>query len=92
MLNKYQRDQYPWLSDSTLRIKDVFIFLHNEILDFASFITSTPADKKIREGVVEKVSKVVKEVYPKAEVLVFGSCATNLNLPHSDIDLLVYYP
>ena len=25
-------------------------------------------------------------------MLVFGSCATGLNLPNSDIDLLVYYP
>ena len=25
-------------------------------------------------------------------MLVFGSCATGLNLPHSDIDLLVYCP
>ena len=31
---KYDRDQYPWISDFTLKIKDAFIFLHNEILDF----------------------------------------------------------
>ena len=32
------------------------------------------------------------KAYPEAKVLVFGSCATGLNLPNSDIDLCVYYP
>ena len=36
--------------------------------------------------------KVVNTVYPQAKVFVFGSCATGLYLPNSDIDLLVYYP
>jgi non-canonical poly(A) RNA polymerase PAPD5/7 len=35
---------------------------------------------------------VVKESYPNAVVMVFGSCATGLNLQNSDIDLLVYNP
>lgn len=34
----------------------------------------------------------MKECYPDAVVMVFGSCATGLNLPASDIDLLVYNP
>ena len=32
------------------------------------------------------------KVYPDAKVLIFGSCASGINLPQSDIDLLVYYP
>lgn len=32
----------------------------------------------------------MKDIYPTAVVMVFGSCATGLNLPKSDIDLLVY--
>lgn len=39
---------------------------------------------------VKRVKAVVKEAYPEAQVLVFGSCATGLNLPNSDIDVLVY--
>lgn len=35
---------------------------------------------------------MVKREYPEAVVMVFGSCATGLNLPSSDIDLLVYNP
>jgi len=89
---KYDRDQYPWLSDFTLKIKDAFIFLHNEILDFVKFIESTPEDLRIRKEVVTRVKSVVKSCYPDACVMVFGSCATGLNLPNSDIDLLVYLP
>lgn len=41
---------------------------------------------------VRRIRAVVKEVCPDAKVMVFGSCATGLNLPQSDIDLLVYQP
>jgi len=66
--------------------------LHNEILDFQRFIESTPEDLKIRKQVVTRVKNVVRQCYPDACVMVFGSCATGLNLPNSDIDLLVYLP
>lgn len=39
---------------------------------------------------MRRIKKVVKDIYPNAVVMVFGSCATGLNLPKSDIDLLVY--
>ena len=42
--------------------------------------------------VMDKVSKVVYECYPTAQVMVFGSVANGLNLPNSDIDVLVYLP
>ncbi len=66
--------------------------MHNEILDFQRFIESTPEDLKIRKQVVTRVKNVVRQCYPDACVMVFGSCATGLNLPNSDIDLLVYQP
>lgn len=89
---KYDRDQYPWVSDFTLKVKDAFLFLHNEILDFVKFIESTPEDLKARKKVVKRVKQVVRSCYPEAQVMVFGSCATGLNLPNSDIDVLVYLP
>ena len=86
------RVKYPWLSKSTLKIKDIFLFLHSEILDFAEFVSPTPEDIKKREIVVDRVRAVLLRSYPDAKVCVFGSCATGLNLPSSDIDLLCYYP
>ena len=43
-----------------MRIKDAYIFLHNEILDFVKFIESTPEDLLIRKQVVKRVKDVVK--------------------------------
>ena len=66
--------------------------MHNEVLDFVRFIEASPEDLRVRKQVVSRVKKVVKQCYPDALVMVFGSCATGLNLPNSDIDLLVYQP
>lgn len=38
------------------------------------------------------MEEVIKGIFPEADVFVFGSCATGLNLPNSDIDLVVYQP
>ena len=37
--NQFDREEYyPWLSEKTMRIKDIHAFLHNEILDFVKWI------------------------------------------------------
>lgn len=41
---------------------------------------------------VDRVRSVILKSYPYAKVCVFGSFATGLNLPSSDIDMLCYYP
>ena len=66
--------------------------LHSEILDFVKWIEQSPEEKSTRENLVKRIKKIVKSCYPDAVVMVFGSCATGLNLPMSDIDLLVYNP
>lgn len=66
--------------------------LHNEILDFHNFVKANSEDVLKKKLVVKKLRSVIKELYPEAKVLVFGSCATDLNLPNSDVDLLVYNP
>jgi len=91
--SKYDREnQYPWLRRETMRIQDVFLFLHNEILDFVEFVSQTPAELEIRRQVVRTIKDLILRCYPDAKVMVFGSTATGLNLPNSDIDLLVYNP
>ena len=66
--------------------------MHNEILDFVRWIQQDEEEKIQRENLVKKIKKVVLDSYPDAIVMVFGSCASGLNLPNSDIDLLVYNP
>lgn len=66
--------------------------LHNEILDFVDFVKANTEDKVKKQLVVKKLREIIKGLYPKAKVLVFGSCATDLSLPNSDVDLLVFNP
>jgi len=49
-----------------LRVKDIFLFLHSEILDFVNFVSATKADKIQRREVVERVKKVIHKTYPDA--------------------------
>ena len=36
---KFDKRRYPWLSKRTLKIKDIFLYLHSEILDFVEFVS-----------------------------------------------------
>ncbi|CDW89037.1 poly rna polymerase [Stylonychia lemnae] len=91
--SKFNReDEYPWLTDDTLKIRDAQIFLHNEMLDFMRYFERTDQDHELRRKVVGKISNIIKECYPESQVMIFGSCATGLDLPNSDVDMLVYYP
>jgi len=50
---KYNRSiKYPWLNDRTLRIKDIHLYLHSEILDFVEYVSPTKADIQLRKQVV----------------------------------------
>lgn len=82
------------MSDDTVKTQNenIHAFLHNEVLDFEKWMQPSDNDRSSREALVKKIKRVVKESYPDAVVMVFGSCATGLNLPNSDIDLLVYNP
>jgi len=40
--NKSDNYHYPWLSKRTMRIKDISLFLHSEILDFIEFLKESP--------------------------------------------------
>jgi len=87
-----KEENYPWLSEHTLNTKEVQTRFHSEILDYVKWIEPSKEQESTRSELVKKIKRVVKESYPDAAVMVFGSCATGLNLPNSDIDLLVYHP
>lgn len=66
--------------------------LHEEIISFDKFISPTEQERKARNIVVDKVTKIMHELWPNATVRPFGSLYTGLYLPHSDIDLVVTCP
>lgn len=42
---RFDKTKYPWLSNKTLKIKDIFLFMHSEILDFVEFVSQSKEDK-----------------------------------------------
>jgi non-canonical poly(A) RNA polymerase PAPD5/7 len=63
--------------------------LHNELVAFAKMLEPTPAEAAARAESVARVREAVASVFPSARLLVFGSYATGLYVPTSDIDVVV---
>ncbi|XP_039122643.1 LOW QUALITY PROTEIN: terminal nucleotidyltransferase 4B [Dioscorea cayenensis subsp. rotundata] len=77
-----------WLR-SGRRFRSPMLQLHKEILDFCDFISPTTGEQALRTAAVERVSDVVKYIWPHCKVEVFGSFTTGLYLPTSDIDVVI---
>lgn len=46
----------------------------------------------LKEQLIENISAVIKKALPQSEIKVYGSHATKLCLPWSDIDLVIITP
>ena len=64
--------------------------LHKEIIAFSEYIAPTIEELYMRNEIICRITKVIKEQLPHAEVDVFGSYKTGLFLPTSDIDMVVF--
>ncbi|KVH93037.1 Nucleotidyl transferase domain-containing protein [Cynara cardunculus var. scolymus] len=71
------------------RFKSPMLQLHKEILDFCDFLSPTSEEQVSRNTAVEGVSDVIKYIWPKCKVEVFGSFKTGLFLPSSDVDMVI---
>ncbi|XP_075044952.1 terminal nucleotidyltransferase 4B isoform X3 [Mixophyes fleayi] len=77
----------PWKNRN---YSDEVIGLHEEILDFYKYMSPRPEEEKMRMEVVNRIENVIKNLWPSADVQIFGSFKTGLYLPTSDIDLVVF--
>ncbi|XP_043101384.1 terminal nucleotidyltransferase 4B [Puntigrus tetrazona] len=77
----------PWKSRN---YSEGVLGLHEEIKDFFEYISPRPEEEDMRLEVVTRIHRVIKDLWPNAEVQVFGSFSTGLYLPTSDIDLVVF--
>lgn len=64
--------------------------LHDEINDFYEYIKPRPSERQMRAEVIDRVRKVITDKWPQAQVHEFGSYRTDLYLPTSDIDVVVF--
>ncbi|XP_058485764.1 terminal nucleotidyltransferase 4B [Solea solea] len=77
----------PW---KVRNYSEGIVGLHEEINDFYEYISPRPEEEKMRLEVVDRIKGVIYDLWPSAEVQVFGSFSTGLYLPTSDIDLVVF--
>jgi non-canonical poly(A) RNA polymerase PAPD5/7 len=82
----------PWISKSTLRIKNTLIRFHNEIIDFSKYVSPSEEEHLKREAAFQKLKTIVTDLLPDAQVHCFGSFVTKVYLPNADIDLVVLKP
>jgi non-canonical poly(A) RNA polymerase PAPD5/7 len=71
------------------RLRSPLLRLHTEIVDFCRFTEPTTAEAASRAAAVARVRAVVTSIWPGAKLAVFGSFATGLYLPTSDIDTVI---
>ncbi|KAF7708001.1 terminal nucleotidyltransferase 4A-like [Silurus meridionalis] len=77
----------PW---KTRRYSPGVNGLHEEIVDFYTFMSPRPEEEAMRRDVVNRIESVIKNLWPASSVQIFGSFSTGLYLPTSDIDLVVF--
>ncbi|KAH0285797.1 hypothetical protein M436DRAFT_49763 [Aureobasidium namibiae CBS 147.97] len=67
-------------------------WLDAELLNFAQWMETTPAENAARAKLSETLLDLIKQVDPALQVETFGSQATGLSMPNSDIDIRIVDP
>lgn len=81
---------YPWIKDHDhSKQKEIADWFTMEMKDFVNYISPSQAEIVTRNRVINQLKQKVGDFWPGTEVHVFGSCATDLYLPGSDIDMVV---
>ncbi|KAL3240073.1 non-canonical poly(A) polymerase TRF5 [Nakaseomyces bracarensis] len=82
--------EFPWiLNHDHSRQREISDWLTAEIRDFVSYISPSKDEIKTRNRTISKIRRAVKELWPDSDLHVFGSYATDLYLPGSDIDCVI---
>lgn len=81
---------YPWiLNHDHSTQQEVIDWLCLEIRDFVAYVSPSRSEIESRNRTISKLRSAVKEFWPDADLLIFGSYATDLYLPGSDIDCVI---
>jgi len=79
---------YPWARKSFY--DPSLEGLHEQIQHFIDWLSPTTEERVMREDVTKRVREVVTEIWPHATVEIIGSSCTNLCVPTSDVDIVVF--
>jgi non-canonical poly(A) RNA polymerase PAPD5/7 len=80
----------PWMKQRVdYRNINHLVALHNEVVGFCKLMEPHEDEMKERRELVDRFTKLVQATFDKCQVDVFGSQATGLCLPTSDIDIAI---
>ncbi|KAL4152587.1 hypothetical protein PRNP1_009515 [Phytophthora ramorum] len=86
-----QLESRPWMRDRKGYFRDnVYECLHEEVMDFVTFVSPTEHELSSRAELIDEMRQLVKELWPDATVETFGSHYTQMFLPQSDIDMVLF--
>lgn len=81
---------FPWiLNHDHSKQREIADWLTLEIKDFVSYISPNRQEIEQRNQAIAKLKEAVVELWPDSSLNCFGSYATDLYLPGSDIDCVV---
>lgn len=81
---------YPWVKDHDhSKQQEIADWLTMEMKDFVNYISPRGDEIVQRNTIVNRLKREINRYWPHAQAHVFGSCATDLYLPGSDIDMVV---
>ncbi len=82
-------DGVPWKKHACLTLRSPSLRLHEEIRMFNNCLRPTDEERRARNDAVARIREVVTGLWPESRLEVFGSFATGLYLPSSDIDAVI---
>lgn len=88
--SKVVKNDVPWIKNHDHSTqKEIADWLTLEIKDFIAYISPSKEEIELRNDTVRRLREAVTRFWPDCEVNVFGSYATDLYLPGSDIDMVI---
>lgn len=85
---EWRNHELPWYAANT-RIGSPALRLHNEIVELTHLLQPTATEDAQRREAHALLAAVVQEVFPGCTLEIFGSFATGLHLPTSDVDTVI---
>ncbi|CDH50046.1 poly rna polymerase cid14 [Lichtheimia corymbifera JMRC:FSU:9682] len=83
---------FPWLEwmpDTVPGPLNVDKLFDQEVQSIVRYLEPTKGEKTLRDFLVYRIKETIESAFPGSEVEVFGSFATDMYLPNSDIDMVV---
>ncbi len=88
--SKVVKNDVPWIKNHDHSTqKEIADWLTLEIKDFIAYISPSKEEIELRNFTVRRLRESITKFWPDCEVHVFGSYATDLYLPGSDIDMVI---